>query len=71
MPAAASHFTPMRKCTVGFLISAIVVGTIGFGLMASTEAEAAALAAKICFALSLILLLLSLVYDPGARNSEI
>jgi uncharacterized membrane protein YtjA (UPF0391 family) len=57
----------MRKYIIMFVIISIISGVLGFGLMAGV----AAVIAKVCFIISLVLLAASLLYDPARRRSEI
>ena len=57
----------MLKYTIIFLLSAIIAGVLGYGVMDGS----AATVAKVLFFIALILFLGSLLYDPDRRRSEI
>ena len=57
----------MRKYPLVFLVSSIIAGVLGFGVMVGTFATIA----KIWFALSLVFFAVSMLYKPDRKYSEI
>jgi len=63
----SSNLFRRRKYPLVFLVSSIIAGVLGFGVMAGTPATIA----KVCLALSLVFFAFSLLYDRDRKYSEI